>query len=122
MGRLRIGRLLIDPAVTGRRHIVSVDSRIRIDEGRAQVTLNAGTIRAPGFAGGDAIRLVLDAVPEENRLDLDLRLRGPGDGFVAGLAGTDKPVAAQLRGRGSWASWQGRAQAMLDGQGFPTSR
>ena len=55
VGRLRIGRLLIDPAVTGRRHLLTLDSRIRIDEGRAQVTANAGTIRAPGFAGGDAI-------------------------------------------------------------------
>ncbi|HST35793.1 MAG TPA: hypothetical protein VLK25_04095, partial [Allosphingosinicella sp.] len=118
IGRFRIGRLLIDPAVTGRRHLLTLDSRIKIAEGRAQVSMNGGTLRAPGFAGGDAVRLVLDAVPEANRLDLDLALRGPGDGFVAGLAGTDKPIVARLRGNGSWASWQGRAQAMLDGQGF----
>ena len=86
VGRLRIDRLLIDPAVTGRRHLLSLDSRIRIADGRAEVSLDAATIRAPGFAGGDRIRLVLDAVPEANRLDLGLFVSGPGDGFVAGLA------------------------------------
>ena len=34
VGRLRIGRLLVDPPVTGRRHLLSIDSRIRIADGR----------------------------------------------------------------------------------------
>jgi len=118
VGRLRIGRLLIDPAVTGRRHLLSLDSRIKIADGRAEASFDAATIRAAGFAGGDRIRLVLDAVPEANRLDLGLFVSGPGDGFVAGLAGTNRPIEARLGGRGSWANWRGRAQAMLGGEGF----
>jgi translocation and assembly module TamB len=118
VGRLRIGRLLIDPAVTGRRHLVTLDSRVKIAEGRAEVALNAGTLRAPGFAGGDRLVLRLDAVPEANRLDVALVAQGPGDGLIAGLAGTDKPVAAHIEGRGSWSRWQGRARATLDRQGL----
>ena len=118
VGRLRVGRLLIDPAVTGRRHLLSLDSRIRIADGRAEARLDALTVRAPGMAGGDRVRLVLDAVPGEDRLQLGIVARGPGDGFIAGLAGTDQAIDARLSGRGSWASWQGRAQAMLGGRGF----
>jgi translocation and assembly module TamB len=117
VGHLRIGRLLIDPAVTGRRHLLALDSRIKIAERRAQIGLNARTLVAPGFAGGDRVILNLDAVPEANRLDVALAVRGPADGFVAGLIGTSQPVVARVAGRGDWARWQGRAQAMLGRQG-----
>ena len=72
-------------------------------------------MRAPGLAGGDRLRLVLDAVPSANRLDIALDLRGPGDGFIAGMIGTDRAIAATVNGRGTWASWQGRARAALAG-------
>ncbi|HYI64454.1 MAG TPA: translocation/assembly module TamB domain-containing protein [Allosphingosinicella sp.] len=118
VGRLRIGRLLVDPAVTGRRHLVSLDGRVRIDNGRAELALSAATLRAPGFAGGDRLALRLDAVPEENKLDIGLLAQGPGDGFIAGMIGTDKAVAAHIEGRGDWANWRGRARAALGGQGL----
>jgi translocation and assembly module TamB len=116
IARLHVGRLAIDPAVTGRRHLLSLDGRATIADGRAQVTLDAGTVRAPGLAGGDRLHLVLDAMPSANRLDIDLNLSGPGDGLVAGLIGTDRAIATTLSGRGSWASWQGRARATLAGE------
>ncbi|HYN46039.1 MAG TPA: hypothetical protein VES64_05055 [Allosphingosinicella sp.] len=115
---LRIGRLLIDPAITGRRHVLSLDGRVKIASGRAELALDAGTLRAPGFAGGDRLRLRLDAVPEENKLDIGLLAQGPGDGFIAGMLGTDKAIAAHVAGRGDWANWQGRARAVLGGQGL----
>jgi translocation and assembly module TamB len=118
VGRLRIARLLIDPPVTGRRHLLSLDSRAQIADGRAQIGLNARTIAAPGLPGGDRLVLRLDAVPAENRLDVALAARGPGDGFLAGLAGVNRPVAAHVAGRGNWANWQGRARAMLGGEGL----
>ncbi|HWT11891.1 MAG TPA: hypothetical protein VN231_03980, partial [Allosphingosinicella sp.] len=103
IGRFRIGRLLIDPAVTGQRHLLTLDSRAKIADGRAQVALDAGTIAAPGLAGGDRMALRLDAVPEANRFDVNVGLRGPGNGFIAGMLGVDRPVAAQIEGRGDWA-------------------
>jgi translocation and assembly module TamB len=118
IGRLRVGRLLVDPPVTGRRHLLSLDGNAKIADGRAQVALNAGAIAAPGIAGGDRMALKLDAVPEDNRFDIEARVQGPGNGFVAGLAGLSQPVAAQVTGRGTWTNWQGRAQAMLAGQGL----
>jgi len=118
IGHLRVGRLIVDPAVTGRRHLISLDARAKISSGRAEIALNAGTVRAPGLAGGDRLALRLDAVPAENKLDLRLIAQGPGDGFIAGLAGTNAPIAAEIDGRGSWARWQGRARAMLGGRGL----
>jgi translocation and assembly module TamB len=109
LARLHIGRLTIDPAVAGRRHLVSLDGRATIADRRALVTLDAAT-------GGDRLHLVLDAVPSANRLDIAMDVRGPGDGFIAGMIGTDQAVAANIGGRGTWASWQGRARAALGGQ------
>jgi translocation and assembly module TamB len=118
IGSLRVARLMVDPAVTGRRHLISLDARAKISSGRAEVALNAGTVRAPGLVGGDRLVLGLDAVPAENKLDLRLIAQGPGDGFIAGLAGTNAPVAAVIDGSGSWAQWQGRARATLGGAGL----
>jgi translocation and assembly module TamB len=116
IGRFRIGRLQIDPPVTGQRHLVSLAGNAKIADGRAQVALNAGAIAAPGLAGGDRLALRLDAVPEADRFDIEARLQAPANGFVTTMAGLDRPLAAQISGRGTWANWQGRAQAMLGGQ------
>ncbi len=118
VGRLAIGRLAIDPVVTGQRHLLSLDSRIKISDGRAQVALNAGTLAGPGLAGGDRVRLLLDAVPEANRLAINAAVDAPADGFVAGLAGLNRPLQLRLAGRGAWADWQGRLQARLGDTGL----
>jgi len=115
VARLRIGRLSVDPGVTGRRHLVSLDGRVQIASGRALVTLDAGTVAARGLAGGDRIRLLLDAMPSANRLDLALNVDAPGDGFIAGMAGVDRPLTVRMAGNGTWASWRGRAVANLGG-------
>ncbi|WP_114952836.1 translocation/assembly module TamB domain-containing protein [Sphingosinicella terrae] len=122
VGRLRIGRLLVDPPVTGQRHLLSIDSAIQIADGRAQVGLDLAALAAPGLPGGDRVRLRLDAVPAENRLGLGLAVRAPGDGFVAGLSGIDQPLDLQLNGRGDWDNWQGRLQAVLGGRGLANLR
>jgi hypothetical protein len=90
VGHLEVGRLRIDPAVTGRRHILTLSGGDRIADGRAQITADARTLSAEGMAGGDRLVLRLDAVPEENRFDVDARLQAPANGFVAGLAGLDR--------------------------------
>lgn len=118
IARLHVGRLAIDPAVTGRRHLVSLDGRAQIADGRALVTLDAGTIAAPGLAGGDRVRLLLDAVPSANRLNIAVNAQAPGDGFIAGLTGVNQPMTLVMGGRGTWANWRGRAVATLGGQTF----
>ncbi len=116
IGRLKIDRLAVDPTITGRPHLLALDSRLRIDEGRAELALQGATIAAPGLPGGDRLALRLDAVPEANKLDIALRLQGPGDGLIAGLAGVDEAIDARIAGNGDWQRWAGRARATLGGQ------
>jgi len=118
VGRLRIGQLIVDPAVSGRRHLMGIESTIRIDDGRAQVGFALATIPAPGLPGGDRLVMRIDSVPAQNRLDLALLARGPADGFIAGLTGLNRPVLAHLDGRGSWDEWNGRFRAAIGGRSF----
>lgn len=118
VGRLSVGRLLVDPPVTGRAHLVSFNGHAKIADGRAELGLDLRTLVAPGFVGGDRLALQLDAVPEDNRLNIALAARGPRDGFIAGLAGLDQDIVASIAGRGDWANWQGRARAALGGRGL----
>ncbi len=116
IGRLAVGRLVVDPAVTGRPHILSIDSRARIADGRAELGLDLGALAAEGVPGGDRLSLRLDAVPADNRLDIAMAARGPAGGFLAGLAGLDEDIVAHVEGRGDWTNWQGRARAALGGE------
>lgn len=118
IGRLEIARIDVAPAVTGQRHIARLRGNAHIAGGRAQIVANGTTIAAPGVAGGDRVALKLDAVPEQNRLDIDLRLDAPAKGLVAGLAGFETPMTLAVAGQGSWASWRGRAVATLGGSEF----
>lgn len=115
IGSLEVGRLEIDPAVSGRQHLMRLAGGAKISDGRAQLGLAAITIAEGSLAGGDVLRLKLDAVPEANRFDVDARLTGPGNGFVAGMIGVDRPIDVFLGGRGDWAAWQGKAGATLAG-------
>lgn len=118
MGRLQLGRLYVYPPITGQRHILSLDGRARIADGRAQIAADAGAIAAEGVAGGDRMRVRIDAVPEDDRLDIGFRLAAPAGGFVAGMAGVDRPIAAAIDGSGSWTVWNGTARAALGGESF----
>ncbi len=118
VGRLKVDRIAVDPAVTGYRHLLTLDGSARIASGRAQVTLSAGAIAAPNLPGGDRMLLKLDAVPDQNKLDMGLQIRAPGNGFVASLAHLTQPLNASVDGKGSWANWNGRAVATLGGKAF----
>ena len=118
IGQIRVDRMLVDPSVTGYRHLLSLAGSARIDDGRAQVALDASAIAGPGLPGGDKLALRLDAVPEANRLALGVRVEAPGNGFVAKLSGLNQPLVATLGGNGTWTSWRGRAKAILAGREF----
>jgi translocation and assembly module TamB len=118
VGRLHIGRLAIEPAVSGRRHLMEIATTIRVDDGRAQVGLDLSTLGAPGLAGGDRLAMRIDSVPEDNQLDIHLAMRGPADGFLAGVTGVNREIAARIDGAGDWANWRGRFQAAIGGQAF----
>ncbi len=118
IGQIKVNRLLIDPTVTGYRHLLSLAGSSRIDDGRAQVALDANAIAGPNLPGGDKLALRIDAVPEANRLALGVRVEAPAEGFVAKLTGIDRPLIATIGGNGTWTNWRGRAKAILGGTEF----
>jgi len=115
VGRLAVGRLRIDEAVTGRRHLVGMSGTVHIADGRAQVRADAGAMTGPGLAGGDRLALVLDAVPDANRLAIDLRVDAPAQGLLASYSGIAQPLALTLGGKGDWRAWDGRLSGKLGG-------
>lgn len=114
VGHFRIDRLIIDKAVTGERRIGSVEGAAQIANRRAQVHLDASVIGGAGRAGGDRLALNLDAVPEKNKLDLNLFLSAPKGGVLAKMAGLTAPLAVHITGKGDWKHWDGRLLADLD--------
>ena len=113
--RLHIGRLVIAKPVTGQVHLVRIDGKAHIADRRAQVTADAVALRGAGVAGGDTLHLVLDAVPDDDKLDVDVKLAAPVGGVVATMGGLTKPLTASVDGRGGWSNWQGRTVVTLGG-------
>jgi len=107
IGRFRIGHLRIDPAVTGQRHDVGLAGAVSIADGRAVVALDGEARVGPGITGGDRLVLRLDAVPADNRLQIDARLTAPAEGLVDGFTRLGRPLALRVSGKGSWAAWRG---------------
>ncbi|WP_417608746.1 translocation/assembly module TamB domain-containing protein [Parasphingorhabdus sp.] len=107
VGKLEIGELDIAKAVTGERHLVSVMADVNIADARAKANGKIRALVAPGVAGGDKFAFRLNAVPEQNALDIALDLDAPANGLVAGLTGTEQPVSLSLNGKGDWTKWDG---------------
>ena len=114
IGLLRVDRFILAKPVTGERRIATLAGKAHIADGRAQVEVDARTLSGAG--DGDRLNLALDAVPEANRLAIDLDLKAPADGMLAAMAGLDQAVAARIRGKGDWARWDGSLNADLDGK------
>lgn len=104
---LKIDRIVFDKAITGEEQVASLEGKVRIADRRAVVDATGGTML------GDRMVLKLDAVPDDNRFDVDLKIDAPADGLVAGLMGKNAPVKAVLNGRGSWQKWDGALTAQL---------
>ncbi len=113
VGHFKIARLVIDKSVTGETRVGSAEGSAEIADGRARVKLQAMVVGGEGRAGGDRIAVNLDAVPEKNRLALNLFLSAPRNGVLAKLAGLQAPLTVRIRGNGDWKSWDGRLAANL---------
>jgi translocation and assembly module TamB len=105
--RLKIDRIVFAKAITGEQQVASLEGKVRIADRRAVVDATAGTLQ------GDRLVLTLDAVPDDNRFDVDLKVDAPADGLVAGLMGKNVAVKAALNGRGSWQKWDGALTAQM---------
>jgi len=116
IGSLKVDRLLLKAPVTGQQHIIRLDGVAHIADRRAQLIANADAVRGPGIAGGDTLRLVLDAQPDANKLGIRVRFDAPADGVAASMTGVKAPMAIRIGGAGDWKSWKGRGVAALGGQ------
>ena len=105
VGRLAIGQLIVDKAVTGVARQGSLHGRADVRSGRAIVLLDALV------QGSDRLHLALDAEPDRNRFDVDLHARGAKGGVLAKVSGLPGPIALDVGGDGRWTQWQGRATA-----------
>jgi len=118
IGTLRIDWFVAEAPVSGERRVASLAGEAHVADGRAQASFDAATVAGQSRAGGDRVALLLEAVPEENKLDLDLDLNAPGDGVLAAMAGLTEPVRVRLNGKGSWEAWNGRLDANLASSEF----
>ncbi|MES2782523.1 MAG: translocation/assembly module TamB domain-containing protein [Pseudomonadota bacterium] len=105
--RLQIDRIVFAKAITGEEQVASLSGKVQIADRRAIIDATAGSLR------GDRIVLKLDAVPEDNRFDVDLKLDAPAKGLLAGIIGREVPMKANLSGRGSWRKWDGQLTAQM---------
>jgi translocation and assembly module TamB len=112
VGLVRVDRFIFEPAVAGERQVARLNGKIAIADRAAQVTASAETI-AGGGGQGDALKLVLDAVPEQNRLALALDVTAPQGGVIAAMGGFKEALTAKLDGRGDWKAWNGNLTANL---------
>ncbi|MBY8827603.1 translocation/assembly module TamB domain-containing protein [Hephaestia mangrovi] len=116
VNRLAVDRLVLEPPVSGAKRVVRLNGAAHIADRRAQITANAAALSGAGVVGGDRLAFKLDAVPDDNKLDIDAQLRSPADGIVAGLSGVKKPITVSIGGTGDWKAWNGKAVATLGGQ------
>ena len=105
--RLQVDRIVFAKAMTGEEHVASLSGKLHIADRRAIIDATAGSLR------GDRIVVKLDAVPEDNRFDIDVQLDAPAKGLFAGLAGREVAMKASLSGRGDWRKWDGALTAQL---------
>ncbi|MDK2761553.1 MAG: translocation/assembly module TamB domain-containing protein [Sphingopyxis sp.] len=112
VGLVRVDRFIFEPPVAGERQVATLNGKIAIADRRAQVTANAETL-AGGGGQGDALKLMLDAVPEQNRLAITLDVTAPQGGVLAAMGGFKEMVTAKLDGRGDWKAWNGNLTADL---------
>jgi translocation and assembly module TamB len=111
VGELRVDRFIFEPAVARERQEARIAGKIAIADRRAQVSATAETIGAN--AKGDTLKLLLDAVPEANRLAITLDVNAPQGGVLAAVGGFKEPLVAKLDGRGDWKVWNGNLTANL---------
>lgn len=112
VGLLRVDRFVFEPAVAGERQVATLNGKVAIADRRAQITADAETISGGG-GQGDTLKLVLDAVPEQNRLAVTLDVAAPRGGVLAAIGGFEETLTAKLDGRGDWKTWNGNLIANL---------
>ncbi len=105
-----VGRLTIDPAITGRVQEATLSGDADIRGGRAIIDLSARVL-----GGEDALNIALDSRPDDDRFDLEVTANAPKGGVLAAMAGLKQDANLRIHGKGSWTRWDGQLSGTLDG-------
>ncbi|WP_294122622.1 translocation/assembly module TamB domain-containing protein [Sphingomonas sp.] len=108
VGSLKIDRLELARGVSGTARAGSLSGEADIRAGRAMIGLKLGMV------DGDKLVALLDAEPDRNRFDLDVRVVAPGDGLIPALVGLKRPIDLTIAGDGSWTRWRGSAKLLVE--------
>ncbi len=111
IGRLRIAQLRLEGGVAGERRVAKLAGEADIRSGRALVNLTAEV-----QGGGDRLALLIDAEPDRDRFDVDVRLDAPADGVAANMLGLKRPMTLRIAGDGRWSAWRGSGIFDLSGR------
>ena len=110
IGELSIDRLEIGRAVTGTERVGSVRGSADVRSGRAKVKLQAAV------AGSDRLSLIIDAEPDGDRFDVEVRAHSAAGGVLPALAGSKRSLDLAITGDGTWTRWRGGAALNLSGR------
>ena len=102
VGELKIHRLELAPRVTGVARTGAVYGKADVRHGRAVVDLRVAMDR-----GGDRLALKLDAEPDGNKFDVEVRAHAPANGVVPALLGWKHSIDLVITGDGTWTAWRG---------------
>ncbi|MXO76059.1 DUF490 domain-containing protein [Altererythrobacter aerius] len=115
--RLAIRNLTLAKGLAGPdAEIVNLAARADIRDGRVMVNADGRLGRL------DQVHVLLDAMPDDDRFDLDLDYVAPRGGVLAGIIGTDAGYRAQIDGNGSWSRWNGMGYVTRNGENFAAFR
>ena len=107
IGQLKIDRLEVAKGVTGAARTGSLGGEADIRAGRAMVGLQLAML------DGDRMAAKLDAEPDRDRFDLDVRAIAPADGLIPTLVGVRQPFDLNIEGDGTWRRWRGTARLLV---------
>ena len=110
IGSLQIDRLELARGVSGTARTGSLSGEADIRAGRAMISLKLGML------DGDKLIALLDAEPDRDRFDIDVRAVAPRDGLLPALVGLKQPIDLTIEGDGSWTKWRGAAHLLVAGR------
>ena len=114
IGALSIDRLEIGRSVTGTPRVGRLRGSADIRSGRALVKLSGAV------AGSDRFAIDLDAEPDGDRFDLEVRAQSAAGGLLPAIVGSKRSLSLAITGDGSWTRWTGSAALNMSGR--PTAR
>ncbi|ESQ86852.1 hypothetical protein ABAC460_21790 [Asticcacaulis sp. AC460] len=110
IGKVKVDAINLSPEITGEARTLSLNGEAHLLKRRAHIVADARSTE------GDLINVLLDAVPDDNKLDIEATLRAPSGGLVDDILKLDGPVTAFVGGKGEWKLWRGKATASLGEQ------